>query len=1039
MTTALRARPRLLAYALLWALMTVLATASLWLIWSQHQAAEAHVLERQSYVHRIGWQAIQHQHQSRAQRYLQPLLVHPILLEALAAAQTHGATGRLPAELTRRLAETGQSMHEQGFRSVRFHRPDGSLLFNAGQAAELHPEAAELPLAPLLAPESQSPLAGFKLGAKGLAQEMVFPILCADQQALGSVAMHIDKRLLLRDLKTLWPDRQFEMLIYRDALGLDGLALDQFRLSPWQGSERLLLKRLVDDSAEPAAAPAVLDPGDYRGMASWMSHPALATHLNGDVPSALRLASDGRDFVVVPTVLTDVHGAPLGLLLAASAEPAFEILDAGLRLNASVAMLIILVLGLVSQKLLRVLAEKSGERRRLGLITRSLGQGLFVLDGEGRITEVNARACELLGYEQSELLGQRASDVFQVQQGQTPSLGAAHFYGEQRFRRKDGVVLQVAVSSVPLQGEEGSVTLFDDITRQKLQEGQLKRIAHFDALTGLANRVLLAERLQTAMTRTRRSGTRLAVAFIDLDGFKAINDNHGHEMGDRLLVRLGRRMQAVVRDTDTVARLGGDEFAVVLTHIGDSTSYAPMLERLLDALAQPELIEGETLQVSGSIGVSLYPQTEEVDADQLLRQADQAMYDAKMAGKGRYRVFDAERHADLLGQSKRIERLREALDRSELRLYFQPWISLASGKTQALEALVRWHHPEKGLLSSSAFMPWVRRHELEVDIGRWSLRQALRQLDHWRRQGRNFVVSVNIGGEHLQHPHFFNELRRELNTWPDLRAQQLQLEIIESSALENVDEVCKIIGACADLGVRIALDDFGTGYSSLSYLRRLPVQTLKLHRSFISGMLEQPEDLTIVDGVLRLARAFELDVVAEGVETLEQGRMLRRMGCEMIQGQAVAHPMPPSGVLQWEADWSLPREWAGVETLAGDAREVLYGQIEHRAWMRALKQFLSAAEAEDALSPPRSCRLGRRLQSGLARRADRPTRQRLLDAYRKLQELGEELIQLRRSAGPYVAMERWAESDLERLAEELETALESLTEPGMLAGTRRTP
>lgn len=330
-------------------------------------------------------------------------------------------------------------------------------------------------------------------------------------------------------------------------------------------------------------------------------------------------------------------------------------------------------------------------------------------------------------------------------------------------------------------------------------------------------------------------------------------------------------------------------------------------------------------------------------------------------------------------------------------------------------------------------MPWVRRHELEVDIGRWSLRQALRQLDYWRRHGMSTVVSVNIGGEHLQHPRFFNELRRELNAWPELRPQQLQLEIIESSALENVDEVCKIIGACADLGVRIALDDFGTGYSSLSYLRRLPVQTLKLHRSFISGMLERPEDLTIVDGVLRLARAFELEVVAEGVETLEQGRLLRRLGCEMVQGRAVAHPMPPSGLEYWQADWSLPEYWTGIEILADDAREVLYGQIEHRAWMRAMKQFLSGKEATDSPGP-RESRLGHRLQSGLARRVSSGTRQPLLDAYRELHELGNELIRLRLGAGAYAAMKRW--SELERAAEVLEKALESLTEPGVLTGTR---
>lgn len=1015
----LRRRPRVLVSVLLWVLILGLALVTVFLLRSQYQAAVAHVLERQHYEHEAGWELVRYQHRSRALQALQPYLLDP--------GQGQGGVTSLP-DLQQRLPGLRDQLQDQGLGLLQLYWAEAETRHDADTTQDATPSTMQA------AAQFGDLASSFEWQVDGLVKRLNVPLLDLERELLGSLRFSLNGAMLMQDLEWLWPERDFRLLIRREALQAAGLQPDRLPLQllpgfglfmmPGNGLDPSLLDPIVEE--DPSAP--------FRALAA---RPDLSQSLLGETPQAARLLAEGVDYVLVPTPLHDAEGAPVGVLVAAMPEPALAALDVGLRVNALMAVLVILLLGLVSHRLLRVLLERAAERRRLSLITRSLGQGLYVVDEHGVITEVNARACALLGYEEGELLGRRAEEVLlsSEDQDRTASLpllsamtSAQPYSGEQRFRRKNGSPLQVLVNSVPLKDDLGSVGLFDDITRQKLQERQLRRIAHFDALTGLANRVLLAERLRTQMAHARHSNTCLALAFVDLDGFKAVNDTHGHEMGDRLLVRLGRCMQGVLRDTDTVARLGGDEFAVILTNISDPASYGRMLERLLDVLSQPQLIDGETLKVSASIGLSLYPQQEDIDGDQLLRQADQAMYEAKLAGKGRYRVFDPEQHADLRDRNELFERLRQALERSELRLYYQPCISLASGSLQAVEALIRWQHPEQGMLSPSAFLPAIRQHELEIDVGRWVLRNALQQLDAWQRKGLHITVSLNIAGEHFQHPMFLPELKAELARWPHLRPRQIQLELIESSALDDVDEFCRMMAACRELGVSVVLDDFGTGYCSLSYLKRLPVQGLKLDRGFVAGMAQEPEALAIVDGILRLADAFHLDVIAEGVETLEQGRLLRLLGCSKVQGYFVARPMPASGVETWLSEWSLPESWAGTSPLAAEGRELLYGLMEHRAWLRAFRAQLDQPREHPRSWPPPACQLGQRVRAGLTRSADKSAAAHLHQIHQEFHALAEELTELVESNQRHAAIERWPE--LERLSADLQAALDRLIQAG---------
>jgi diguanylate cyclase (GGDEF)-like protein len=450
-----------------------------------------------------------------------------------------------------------------------------------------------------------------------------------------------------------------------------------------------------------------------------------------------------------------------------------------------------------------------------------------------------------------------------------------------------------------------------DITAIKQHEHELEHIAHYDALTGLPNRVLLADRLHQAMSQAQRRGQRLAVAYLDLDGFKAINDQHGHDAGDRLLVTASARMRQALREGDSLARVGGDEFVAVLLDLADVDAGGPVFGRLLAAAAQPVQIGALVLQVSASVGVACYPQAEEIDADQLLRQADQAMYQAKLAGKNRCHVYDADQDRGVHGRYEGLDRIGRALAENEFVLHFQPMVNLRSGAVVGAEALIRWRHPDKGLLAPAAFLPVIEDHALSVQVGEWVMDAALAQIEAWQGAGLELRVSVNVCARQLQQVDFVDRLRARLAAHPQVRRGQFELEVLETTALEDLARTSRIIGACRDLGVNFALDDFGTGFSSLSYLRRLPVRQIKIDRGFVCDILHDADDLALLEGVLHLTAAFHREIIAEGVETVAHGSMLLQIGCELAQGYGIARPMPAADLPGWIAAWRPDPAWAG--------------------------------------------------------------------------------------------------------------------------------
>ncbi len=563
--------------------------------------------------------------------------------------------------------------------------------------------------------------------------------------------------------------------------------------------------------------------------------------------------------------------------------------------------------------------------KEAAMVFESSLEGIVVVDPQMRITKVNAAFCHITGYAPEEVLGQSPKILASGRQG--PEFYrdmwetlAAHdvWRGELWNRRRNGEIYAELLTISCVRDAKGVVQhyigVFSDISLIKSHEAELHRIAHFDPLTGVPNRRLLVDRLHQALARAARNGSSLAVCFLDLDGFKVINDAHGHALGDRLLVEVTRRITEVLRAEDTLARLGGDEFVVLLTDISSERDCTLVLDRLLQVVQQGMRIEDRELRVTASIGVSLFPH-DNADADTLMRHADQAMYLAKEAGKNRYQLFDPV--SDRRAQSHRefVQRLQQALELREFVLHYQPKVDLLDGRLLGVEALIRWDCPGRGLLPPGAFLPQLQSSGLELDLGDWVIEEALSQAQRWREQGLDLRVSINVSAAQLQQADFHEKLALALHRHPGQAPQQFELEVLETAQIEDMDAAVGVLRRCGDLGVRFALDDFGTGYSSLTYLRKLPVQTLKIDQSFVRGMLGNADDMGIVDGVIRMARAFRMEVVAEGVETLEHGRMLLQQGCHLMQGFGIARPMPAEALKGWLQDWERQAPWLPLQSL----------------------------------------------------------------------------------------------------------------------------
>ena len=547
-------------------------------------------------------------------------------------------------------------------------------------------------------------------------------------------------------------------------------------------------------------------------------------------------------------------------------------------------------------------------------------EGIIITDAQQIIIDVNPMFTNISGYSRDDAIGKsprmlssgKHSTKFFVDMWKSVS-DQGFWKGELWNHRKNGELYAELLTVSVILDDEGNIQnyvgLFSDITKHKEQQASLELMAHYDVLTGLPNRSLFVDRYKQAVAHSDRSDTSLAVCFLDLDNFKPVNDNYGHLVGDQLLIEVAQRIKSEIRAEDTVSRLGGDEFVFLLGDITSQKQCEHILKRLHTTIAKPYRIEGHSIIVSASSGVTLYPQDKE-DLDTLLRHTDQAMYKSKLAGKNQYQFFDPQKSRHRADKQEQLKEIHHAILQDEMQLYYQPKVNMKTGAIFGVEALIRWIHPEKGLIPPLMFLPIIESSELETILGEWVINTALNQLSEWNKSGLLLEVSVNISSYHLQSASFIDQLKLILSNHPDINSNHLQLEILESSALSDLKAISQIVKQCRnELGMQIALDDFGTGYSSLTHLRNLSADTIKIDQSFVRNVMGSAEDLAIIEGVIGLANAFNREVIAEGVETVEIGLLLLSMGCEQAQGYGIAKPMPAKDVINWAKHYQPEPQW----------------------------------------------------------------------------------------------------------------------------------
>ena len=555
----------------------------------------------------------------------------------------------------------------------------------------------------------------------------------------------------------------------------------------------------------------------------------------------------------------------------------------------------------VAQQAARATAE---EQMRLAAVAfENTLEGIVVADAQHRIMSVNRAFSEITGHVSERILGKDLGVLGSDRKegGFGEKMWAwlnehGSWHGEIWSRRQGGHIYAAWFNMTAVRNPGGQVThyigVLTDISERKAAQARIEHLAHHDPLTDLPNRALLADRLGLAVTLAQRSEHPVGVLFVDLDHFKHINDSLGHSIGDRVLIEVARRLVSCVRASDTVARLSGDEFVVLLPEASGVEGVARVVASIMESIAEPFQINGHGLRLSASIGVSLFPRDGR-EGSALLTSADHAMYHAKAAGRATYRFFSPEMDAQARERFSIEADLREALGRAQLRLFYQPQVDSHTARISGYEALLRWRHPERGLLFPGAFLSVAEETGLIVPIGEWVLKQACAQCSQWHAQGYQGSVAVNLSARQFAQEGFLDTVKQSLEH-AGLAGNFLELELTESLLVEPTEAAMKLLHELRRIGVRLAVDDFGTGYSSFSYLKRYPINTLKIAQPFVEEVAVGSDDRAIVQAIVALARAMRLQTIAEGVEHASQVQALRDLGADMLQGYYFGRAVPAS-------------------------------------------------------------------------------------------------------------------------------------------------
>ncbi|CAM4277481.1 GGDEF domain-containing phosphodiesterase [Vreelandella rituensis] len=543
-------------------------------------------------------------------------------------------------------------------------------------------------------------------------------------------------------------------------------------------------------------------------------------------------------------------------------------------------------------------------------------EAIILTDEENHVLDVNPAFTELTGFTLEEMTGKtlEAFSILPLEDAQTAQVMQKEIQlrdrtkGQVSYKNREGHIYPGMMSINRVRNEQGAVRhhviVLSDLSAIPSHARHLNREVFFDALTGLPNLQLLTQLIQESMQHAQVTQKPMAVCSLDIDFFKKVNDRLGVSKSDLLLSSFAHRISHLLFGDDVLARVGGDEF-VLLLHNGVDEAF---FHKLLEAIRQPLMVEGHCVNLTASLGVTFYP-NDHAEGDVLLRHANQAMYRAKQRGRNTFHIFDPSQDRLLQVRHEQRERFIEALRNNELCLYYQPQVEMCSGRVVGVEALIRWQHPQEGLLAPGMFLPIIEATLLEVDLGEWVLEQAMLQQERWQAQGIHLPINVNISPTHLLVEDFSNRIQQLLERHASVPSGMLKLEVLETAAMHDIQAALATMSRCQELDVSFAIDDFGTGFSSLTHLRQLPVNLIKIDKSFVCDMLTDEDDMAIVESVIYMANRFKRPMLAEGVETLEHAKALVGLGCALAQGYGIARPMPADQLPQWLRNWPRREGW----------------------------------------------------------------------------------------------------------------------------------
>jgi diguanylate cyclase (GGDEF)-like protein/PAS domain S-box-containing protein len=580
--------------------------------------------------------------------------------------------------------------------------------------------------------------------------------------------------------------------------------------------------------------------------------------------------------------------------------------------------------------------QENGKRLSLSAsVFNHAHDGIFITAADFRILDVNGSFTKITGYIKEAVIHQKPAELgFSFQDNEYFDKAIIDIKERDNCRgevwnlHSDGNVYAAWLDIFAVYDDEGEVAnyigLFSDITDVKNQQQALEHMAYHDPLTQLPNRILFSEQLDAELIKNNAANQEmLAICYFDLDGFKPVNDALGHDAGDKLLVALSSRVRNSLRDGDTIARLGGDEFAMLLSGLKSKEACEKKLDELLEVIKQPYDIAGDAVNVSASIGYTLYP-CDFSEPDTLLRHADHAMYHVKVNGRGFHHQFDPEHDKEMLDVQKERDAINEALPNGEFSLFYQPKVDMRLGRVIGVEALIRWNHPARGVVSPAEFLPMIEQDdEFTVQIGEWVISETLRQVKTWAANDIALKVSVNISARHMMQSNFAKRLEQLLAQYSEVSPTLLELEITETALIDDVSSIAKTIEKCKKHGVTFVLDDFGVGNSSLTYLRRLPVEAVKIDQSFIRDMMVNKDDLAVVSCVISLSKSFDLGVIAEGLESAEHGLKLMELGCYVAQGYGISQPLPAEEVAAWVKSYVPDPSWQTEKIITPMSEELI--------------------------------------------------------------------------------------------------------------------